>query len=65
MAKKFPMDGFLNTSWNPSDGGIPIRILDIDDSKPFPVKFEYKEVGYKRMHFHERKSNIIFMNSTS
>lgn len=63
MAKKKFKDAFLIQ--NAAFYGIkriPIRVLEVTQDL-FPVKFEYKQRGYKGLTFSERLSNIEFCNN--
>lgn len=53
------MKGFLIiNSWNTILNKIPIFILQIDETKLFPVKFRYKGKGYTNLFFTARMSKI-------
>jgi hypothetical protein len=38
----------------------PIWVYEVKEEDLFPVKFEYKEKGYKGMRFSDRKSRIEY-----
>lgn len=40
---------------------IPIWIYDIIEDHIFPIKFEYKQRGYKGLRFTARKSEIEYI----
>jgi len=40
---------------------IPIRVVDVITTDLFPVKFEYKQRGYKGLIFSERLNRIKFL----
>lgn len=39
----------------------PIRVIDVIETDLYPVKFEYKQRGYKGLIFSERMNRIKFL----
>ena len=39
---------------------VPIWVYEIDNNSVLPVKFEYRQKGYKGLRFSERLSRVIF-----
>ncbi len=43
-----------------SSNRIPVWVYEVNDNDLFPVKFEYKDRGYKGLRFSERKARIEY-----
>lgn len=39
---------------------VPIWVYEIDNNSVLPVKFEYRQKGYKGLRFSERLSRVVF-----
>ena len=39
---------------------VPIWVYDVKEEHVLPIKFEYKERGYKGLRFSERKQRVVF-----